>query len=87
LTLLENIRLGWNGLPWTKTLACYENSLTTDQKSFITLAPGIERSLTASDTLGSNNLQVQLILIKSGKKILDGKRNNKFENKAQCKHE
>jgi hypothetical protein len=37
--LLENIRLGWKGLPGIITLAYYENSLITDVKSFITLVP------------------------------------------------
>jgi hypothetical protein len=33
-----NIRLGWKGLPWTNTLAYYENLLITTVKSFIVQA-------------------------------------------------
>jgi hypothetical protein len=36
--LLENIRLGWKGLPGTKALAYYKHLLTTDVFSFIILA-------------------------------------------------
>jgi hypothetical protein len=38
--LLANIRLGWNSLPETNTLAYYEHSSITDVKSFITSVHG-----------------------------------------------
>ncbi len=36
-----NIRLGWNGLTGTNTLAFNENSKLTAVKSFTTLAAGV----------------------------------------------
>ncbi len=42
--LPTNIRLGWNGLKGTNTLAYYENSQITDAKSLITLVPGFASS-------------------------------------------
>jgi hypothetical protein len=41
LALPANIRLGWNGLPGTNTLAYYEKSLLTAVKHFKTLATGV----------------------------------------------
>jgi hypothetical protein len=38
LALLANIILGYKDIPETNTFANYENSLITDDKSFITLA-------------------------------------------------
>jgi hypothetical protein len=38
--LLQNIRLGWEGLPGTNTQAYYKHFLITAIKSFITLPPG-----------------------------------------------
>ncbi len=38
-TLPTNFRLNWVGLPETKTLAYYENSLITAVKSFVTFGP------------------------------------------------
>ncbi len=48
LALPTNIRLGWRGLPWTNALACYERSLITAVKSFITPSFGAELFLVAT---------------------------------------
>ncbi len=34
LALLTNTRQGWKCLPWTNTLAYYENSQITEKKKF-----------------------------------------------------
>jgi hypothetical protein len=41
LGLTPNIRLGWKRLSWTNSLGYYENFVSYGQKSFITLAPGL----------------------------------------------
>jgi hypothetical protein len=41
LALLSNIRHGWKGMLGTSTLAYYEQFKITDDKSFITLGPGV----------------------------------------------
>ncbi len=38
--LLASIRVGWNGLPGTNTLAYYEHLTITSIKSFIRFGPG-----------------------------------------------
>ncbi len=42
LTFATNISLSCIGFPGTNTVAYYENSYITPEKSFITLGPGIE---------------------------------------------
>jgi hypothetical protein len=42
LALLENIGLGWKGLPGTNTLAYYKHSQITAVKSFITMGSSVD---------------------------------------------
>jgi hypothetical protein len=41
LVLPATISLGWKGMPWTNSLAYYEHSQITEEKSFITLGTGV----------------------------------------------
>ncbi len=38
---LTNIRLGWKRLPWKNTIAYYDHSKVTEEKSFVILSPGV----------------------------------------------
>ncbi len=42
LALPTNIRLGWEGLPGTNTLAYYERFVNYGRKSFIALVPDVK---------------------------------------------
>jgi hypothetical protein len=72
LALPTNIRLGWEGLPGTNTLAYYENFQVGAVKSFVALGLGAATSLVRSKgpTCHRNGLKKFLKTLKLEKKIV-----------------